>query len=424
MYQYEKGRVMKITQVLAREIFDSRGFPTIECELTLANGVHVRASVPSGASRGMHEAVELRDGGTRLMGAGVLKAIENVEHIIAPVLVGSEPDLIQMDVLIMELDGTENKSHLGANAMLAASIAVCKAQAVVEELDLYELIAHLCGYNTVALPFPLFNVINGGVHVNNNLQIQELMIMPVGVRSFRAAMELGVTVFHTLKNILKEQGKSVAVGDEGGFAPYFDSEQQALDCLMQAIELVQQESEGSIMIALDVAASQWYNPQTKLYQWHGTQMTAQELISFYEQLIEQYPIYAIEDGLAENDWDGWQQLAQSLSSKVKLVGDDIFVTNAERIRKGIELQISDTVLIKPNQVGTVTETLQAIKLCKEHGKNTMISHRSGETNDSFIADVAVGTSSGHIKAGGCSRGERMAKYNRLLRIEDGLLFAH
>lgn len=412
---------MKIKQIRAREIFDSRGMPTIECELFIDDGRHVCASVPSGASRGEKEAVELRDGGFRLMGAGVLKSIQTIEQVIAPMLIGREPNLIRMDEEMNAADGTENKSKFGANTILAVSMAIAKAQAVVEEVELYELLAHLCEYDLVALPYPMFNVINGGAHAHNNLQIQEFMIMPVGVPTFRAAMEAAVTLSHILKKILQQNGLSTGVGDEGGFAPDFNSETQALDLLMEAIEYAQQDFEGSIMIALDCAASQFYNPQTQLYSWHGKNLSSQEMIAWYSRMIEKYPIYAIEDGLSEHDWQGWKEMTALLGSKIQIVGDDIFCTNAELIWEGIDHKVANTVVIKPNQVGTVTQALQAIKLCKEYDRNIVISHRSGETNDSFIADLAVGTSAGQIKAGGLTRGERMAKYNRLLKIEDVLL---
>lgn len=412
---------MKIVELTAREIFNSRGMPTIECEIILDDGRSVIASVPTGTSCGEGEAVELRDGGTRLMGKGVRKAVNIIETIIAPLLIGRTPHLIAMDELIRELDGTENKSKLGANTLLAVSMAVCKAQAVAEDVELYELIAYLCGYDLVGLPYPMFNVINGGAHASNKLQIQEFMIMPVGVPTFRAAMDVAVTFYQTLKEILKQEGKDTSVGDEGGFAPDLENDMQALDYLMEARELVQVDNGGSIMIALDVAASQFYNKRTRDYSWQGNRCSSADMISWYQGLTEQYPIYALEDGLSEHDWDGWRELTLRLGPKIQIVGDDIFVTNLERIRDSIEQDVANTILIKPNQVGTVTETLQAIMLSKEYDRNVIISHRSGETNDSFIADVAVGTSAGQIKAGGLSRGERMVKYNRLLQIEAQLL---
>ncbi len=412
---------MKITKVISREIFDSRGFPTVECELILDNNFSVVASAPSGASRGKYEAVSLYDNNTRLMGFGVRKAVNNIEQIIAPLLIGKEPNTVQMDTMLVQLDGTDNKSKLGANALIATSMAICKAHALMEHIELYELIAYLCGFETVSLPLPMFNMINGGVHADNNLQIQEYMIVIIGMNSFREVMECGVTIFHTLKELLRQQGKRVAVGDEGGFAPNFTNETEALDSLMMAIELVQKNFNATIMISLDVAASQLYDAKRQMYCWQGQYINTNELIAWYESLLKRYPIYSIEDGLSESDWDGWQTLSNTIGSKVKIVGDDIFVTNPQRIWEGIQRDISNAVLIKPNQIGTVTETLQAVKLCKEYNIHTIISHRSGETNDSFIADFAVGISADQIKAGGCSRGERMAKYNRLLRIEQQLI---
>lgn len=413
---------MKIKEVLAREIYDSRGWPTVECELILDNHMSVKASAPSGVSVGKHEATVLVDGGSRLMGRGVLKAVENIQKKIAPLLIGQEPNLVQFDTTMIELDGTENKSILGANAMIAASMAVCKAHAAYEDREPYELIAYLCGFEEVSLPGPMFNLINGGMHADTQLQIQEFMVVPIGMASFRAAVEAGAMVFYTLKQLLQQQGKHTYIGDEGGFAPDTMSDIDALDCLTTAIDIVQKECDGTIMIALDVAASHLYDSHHKMYNWQGKKVLAEELISWYENIAKQYPLYSIEDGLAEHDIIHWKKLSTDLKSKVRIVGDDLFVTQSQRIWDGIQEDIADTVLIKPNQVGTVTETLQAIKLCKEYDLNTIVSHRSGETNDTFIVDLAIGTSANHIKAGACSRGEHMAKYNRILRIEERLLY--
>lgn len=415
------GDFMKIERIIAREIYDSRGYPTIECDMELEDGIFVTASVPSGRSRGVHEAIELRDGGDRLMGQGVLKAIDNIEQIIAPALINKEPDLITMDIMMLEMDGTDNKSVLGANAMLAVSTVLLKAQAAVEALEPFELLAHLCGLDSIALPLPMFNMINGGAHAHNNLRIQEFLVVPVDVPSFRVAMESAATLYHELGSLLLRDKKFLAVGDEGGFSTMFKNDIEALDYLVEAIEQCKGKTKGSFVLALDVAASQFYNKDTQKYDWFGKHMSSEQMISFYEKLIKKYPIYSIEDGLSEHDVDAWKMMTQTLINKVQLVGDDIFVTNAERIWKGIEQGIGTAVIIKPNQVGTITETLQAIKLCKENGMNVIVSHRSGETNDTFIADLAAGTSAGHIKAGGLSRGERMAKYNHLLRIEDELV---
>lgn len=414
---------MKIISISAREIYNSRGLPTIECELELENGRRVRASVPTGRSCGSHEAREMRDGGLRLFGKGVLKAVHSIETVIAPALLGREADVIEIDSLLLELDGTKDKSSLGANTLLAVSIAVCRANALSMEIEPYELIAHLCNFEMVSLAYPMFNMINGGLHANNKLSVQEFMIIPVGITTFHAAMETGATFFQILKKILQQAGYSTAVGDEGGFAPEFDNEQQALDILMEAVDYMQHEYGTSLMIALDVAATQFYDKKMGAYEWQGSYVSSQELIGWYKKLADKYPLYAIEDGLAEDDWDGWRDLQNTLGNRIALVGDDLFVTDPDRIYRGIDENIANTVLIKPNQVGTVTETLQSIKLCKEYEKNIIISHRSGETNDSFIADLAVGTSAGQIKAGGMSRGERLAKYNRLLEIEDQLLEA-
>lgn len=415
---------MKISKVTAREIYDSRGVPTVACTIGLEDGSSVHASVPSGMSVGSHEAVSLRDGGSRLMGLGVLRAVENIEHIIGPQLIGKEPNLVQMDMRMIELDDTENKSHLGSNAMLAVSTAVCRAQAHIEQVTVYELIAYLCEIDVVSLPGPMFNVINGGVHANNNLMIQEFMIMPLGMNSFHAATELSVEIYHALKALLQEQGKSIAVGDEGGFAPHFKDEIEALDCLMEVIARTEDRHEGSIMIALDIAATQLYDKRTDCYRWHDSLRSAEEMIEWYDKIVDKYPIYSIEDGLGEDDWAGWEKMSAQLKKKVKLVGDDIFATNPHRIWEGIERDIAQSVIIKPNQIGTLTETLQAIKLCNEYDRNVVVSHRSGDTCDTFIADLAVAMSASQIKAGGCARSERMAKYNRLLEIEDELMMTY
>lgn len=412
--------MMKITQMIGREIYDSRGWPTIQCELFLDDSVRITAAVPAGLSRGRYEAHELRDGGKRLWGRGVTKAIENIEYIIAPEMIGKEPHIFEMDQKILELDGTPDKSHLGANATLAASMAICKAQAVNEELELYELIAYLSGSESVSLPFPLINLINGGLHASNNLQIQEFMIIPVGAANFRAAMELSVTVFHELKNVLQRHGKSVAIGDEGGYAPDMTSDLEALDMLCEALDRVELIQGRQSIIALDIAASRFYDTATKTYQWQGSRVNAEELIEWYGQLIENYPIYSIEDGLSEDDWYGWEMFTKHLEHKVQIVGDDIFATNPQRIIEGTRRQITSAVVIKPNQIGTILETLQAIRLCKNNQLNIVVSHRSGETDDTFIADLAVGASVGQIKAGGCCRSERLSKYNRILAIEDEL----
>lgn len=415
---------MKIAKIIGREIFDSRGLPTIECELMLEDGSVVTSSVPSGLSRGAHEAFELRDGGDRLMGKGVLKAIENIEAIIAPALVGKEPDLISMDLELIERDGTANRSRLGANAMLAVSMAVARAQAVVNEMELYELIAYLCDHSSVTLPFPMFNIINGGVHApGSNLRIQEIMVIPVGSQSFRACLESAIMLYNRLKVTLKKKKKCVTFGDEGGLSADFLDDQDALDILMAVIEKEHSESGNRFVLALDIAASQFYNRKKNLYDWAGNSMGTDQLIELYTTLVTQYPIYSIEDGLSETDFEGWKALTKELSGNVQLIGDDLFCTNPLAIVQGIEQHLATGVVIKPNQIGTITETLQALKLCAEHNLISVVSHRSGETNDTFIVDLAVGTSSGYVKAGGVTRGERLAKYNDFLRIEDELMFS-
>lgn len=412
---------MKIVDIIAREIYDSRGWPTVQCDIILDDESLVSASVPAGMSRGRYEARELRDGGKRLWGMGVLRAIDNIHNIIAPELIGKEVHALDMDFKMVEMDGTPDKSYLGANAILAVSMALYRAHAHAEGVELYELIAYICGADSVSLPFPLLNIINGGLHADNGIGIQEFMIVPVGATNFRSSLELSVTVFHELKNVLKKHGKSVAVGDEGGFAPVFKDYFEALDILMEVLDKVDAGEEGKCVLGLDVAASQLYDHTFGLYQWGDRKITTHELINEYEALINQYPIYSIEDGLNEDDWAGWQLLTSRLESKAQVVADDIFATNMQRIAHGVEEKVSTGVIIKPNQVGTVTETLQAIRLCKENELNTIVSHRSGETEDTFIADLAVGANVGQIKAGGCCRSERLAKYNRLLEIEDSLM---
>ena len=411
---------MKITKVMAREIFDSRGMPTVQCDLILDDKVQVSASVPSGTSKGLYEAVELRDGTERLLGQGVTRAVENIENIIGSQILGKEPNGVEMDLQIIALDGTEDKSNLGANATLAASMAIYKAHAILEELELYELISYIFGSQSVALPFPMFNMINGGAHANNNLQIQEFMVVPVGATNFRDSMEVAFTIFHEIKEILKKKGVSVAVGDEGGFAPFFKDDFEALDIINQAIEIVSEKTGSRCVIALDIAATQFYDVQRDSYLWARQPLTSQELLSVYSEMIKKYPIYSIEDPFAQDDWTSWTAITKALDDKVQIVGDDIFATSLYRISQGIDKLVANAAVIKPNQVGTITESLHAIKLCKAAQMGTVISHRSGETCDTFIADLAVGTSSGQIKSGGFSRGERMAKYNRLLKIEDDL----
>jgi enolase len=409
---------MKITKVHAREIFDARGVPTIECQLFLEDDFYVTSSVPAGISTSSYEAKELRDGGTRLQGMGVRKAITVIEDIIAPAIIGKEPDVVVMDQIMVALDDTPDKSKLGANAMLAVSIAVVKAQAALHGFELYEFIAQLCGHESVILPFPLFNMIAGGVHTDNNLLTQEFLIVPMGAKNFREVIEYGVEFFYTLKDLLKKRNYQSLIGIEGGFAPMLENDIQAFDLLTEAIEKM--NGSDFFKIAIDVAASHLYDAKTNLYTWYGKTYNSTELISSYQKLVEHYPICSIEDGIQEHDLEGWATLTETLGKKVQIIGDDIFATDPGRIYQGIIKQLATGAIIKPNQIGTITETLQAIAVCQEHGFTTIISHRSGETNDDFIADLAVGTNAGQIKAGGLSRGERLAKYNRLLTIEDEL----
>jgi len=415
---------MKIERIQGRLIYDSRGYPTVACDLMLQDGSVVTASVPSGKSCSTYEAVELRDGGSLFDGRGVQKAIHAINRSIAPILVGQEPNVVEMDINMAQLDGTDNKSKLGANSILAVSMAVCRAQAVVEMMDLYELLAHLCEFDAVSLPVPMFNMINGGVHANNKLSVQEFLVVPTGMDSFKEAMVFGSNVYHTLQKLLEARGKSTAVGDEGGFAPEFVNTQEVLELLHEAIQKTETICEGTAYISLDIAATQLYDKKNNSYTLDGQQFTTNELMAWYLQLCDQFPILSIEDGLREDDWNGWEHMSELLQNKVTLVGDDIFATNPERIHKGIEADIAQAVIIKPNQIGTITETLQAIQLCHDNGVEVIASHRSGETNDTFIADLAMAASASYLKAGACARGERVAKYNHLLAIEDGLTALH
>ncbi len=411
---------MRITHVIGREVFDSRGSPTIECDIVLDDDFLVRSSVPTGASVGRHEAKPLYDGGTKFFGRGVTKSIEHLERVIAPELLNREPNLTTIDKLLCSLDGTTDKSNLGANTLLAVSIAVAKAHAIELNMHLYEYIAHLCNFESIIIPFPLFNIINGGVHAHNNLVIQEILLAPVGFTSCRSAFEATLNVFQTLGTIFQEYKIITSIGDEGGFAPHGITEQDALDMLMKAIVRAGYQPQEQFMIALDVAASQFFDREKGTYVRHGEAIDNKGLIEYYIKLVENYPIYSIEDGLSEDDWAGWYILNQVLGPSMQIAGDDIFTSNSARINRGIEQQIANAAIIKPNQVGTVSESLEALLLCKKHSFNTIVSHRSGETEDTFIIDFAIGTNAGQLKAGGLLRGERIAKYNHLLRIEDML----
>jgi len=404
-----------IEDVWAREILDSRGNPTVEVEITLEDGTEARAAVPSGASTGLHEAVELRDGDERYLGKGVQRAVQNVNENLGPEIEGMDPLWQEeIDALLIERDGTANKSGLGANAILAVSLACAKAAAASLGLPLWK---YLAGARSGRMPIPLMNLINGGAHADSGLAIQEFMIVPIGAPAFAEALRYGAEVFHTLKKILKGKGHSVAVGDEGGFAPRLETDEDALRVLVQAIEEAGYEPGQEVSLALDCAASAFFVADRGVYRLGGEKPAA-ELVDVYSEWVKRYPIVSIEDGLAEEDWDGWELLTGRLGERVQVVGDDIFVTNPELLGRGIEHGVANAILIKLNQIGTVTETLETMDLAQEAGYARIISHRSGETEDTAIADFAVGTACGQIKTGSVSRSERVAKYNELLRIED------
>ncbi|MCX5827485.1 MAG: phosphopyruvate hydratase [Deltaproteobacteria bacterium] len=410
----------EIINVYAREILDSRGNPTVEAEVTLYSGTTGRASVPSGASTGEHEMLELRDGDKkRYLGKGVQKAVNNVIDKIGPEIIGMDClDQRAIDYAMITLDGTENKSVLGANAILGVSLACAKAAAAAVDLPLYRYIG---GVSAKDIPVPMMNIINGGQHADNNVDIQEFMIMPVGAPNFREGLRMSAEVFHALKSVLKSKGLNTAVGDEGGFAPNLKSNEEALMVIMEAIQKAKYKPGKDIFIALDPAASSFYKKEKYILAAEKKpEKTAAEMVKFYEDLVKRYPIISIEDGLAEDDWDGWKLLTDTLGSKIQIVGDDIFVTNRKRLEMGIKKGIANSILIKLNQIGTLTETLETIQMAKEAGYTTVISHRSGETEDVIMADVAVAANCGQIKSGSLSRSERLAKYNQLLRIEEEL----
>jgi len=409
-----------ISSISGREILDSRGNPTVEVDVVLRDGHRGRAAVPSGASTGEHEAVELRDGDeSRYLGNGVLKAVAAIRDELAPALEGvNASDQTLIDDRMIDLDGTDNKGRLGANAILGVSLAVAKAAASSGGLPLYH---YLGGPSARCLPVPMMNILNGGAHSDNNVDLQEFMIMPVGAPSFCEALRMGAEVFHRLKAVLKEKGLSTAVGDEGGFAPDLDSNEEALEAIVAAVGIAGYEPGSDIVIALDPASSELYEDGRYTFHWSGGKSrTPAEMISFYSDLVERYPVRSIEDGLAEDDWDGWVQLTQELSDRVQLVGDDLFVTNTDRLRRGIEAGVGNSILIKVNQIGTLTETFAAIDLAHRAGYTAVISHRSGETEDTTIADIAVAVNAGQIKTGSTSRTDRVAKYNQLIRIEEEL----
>ena len=406
----------KIKKVLAREIIDSRGNPTVEVDVLLDTGVLGRAAVPSGASTGEHEAIELRDGDkSRYKGKGVLKAVNNVNTVIAQSIIGKSPDFKEIDRIILKLDGTENKSHLGANAILGVSLAVAKAAANAKKMPLYR---SLGGTKANILPVPLMNIINGGVHADNNLDIQEFMIMPIGAPTFSKALQMACEVFHTLKGILHDRNLATSVGDEGGFAPNLNSNEEGLEVIIQAIDKAGYRAGKDVFIALDVASSSFY--ENGKYNYGGKLVSANDMIASYAKMVSKYPIVSIEDGLNENDWDDWKTLTDRLGRNVQLVGDDLFVTNVKRLKMGIEKNVANSILVKVNQIGSLSETLDTIKLAKANKYTSIMSHRSGETEDTTISHLAVATGVGQIKTGSLSRTDRLAKYNELLRIEEEL----
>jgi enolase len=410
-----------ITDIWAREILDSRGNPTVEVEVTLDDGSQGRAAVPSGASTGAFEAVELRDGDSaRYLGKGVLTAVANVNDVIGPELMGIDAsDQRFVDMTMLGLDGTANKGKLGANAILGVSLACAKAAAESTELTLYSYIG---GANAHQLPVPMMNIMNGGAHADNNVDLQEFMVMPVGATSFAEGLRMCAEIYHTLKAVLKKRGLATGVGDEGGFAPNLDSNEDALKVIMEAIATAGYSAGEQVMIALDPAATEFYDEKKKRYvlAGEGRELTSAEMVDFWEDLIDRYPIISLEDGMSEEDWDGWKLLTERVGDRVQLVGDDLFVTNTERLGRGIEMGVANSILIKLNQIGSLTETLNCIELAKRAGYTCVISHRSGETEDTTIADVAVAVNAGQIKTGAPARSDRVAKYNQLLRIEEEL----
>lgn len=408
-----------ITDVYAREVLDSRGNPTVEVEVRLESGVLGRAIVPSGASTGAYEAVELRDGDkSRYLGKGVLKAVDNVNTIIAPEIIGYDAlDQVEIDNKMIEIDGTPNKATLGANAILAVSMAVARAAADALDVPLY---TYLGGFNAKTLPVPMMNIVNGGEHADNNIDVQEFMVLPIGAATFSEALRMGTEIFHALKGVLKSKGLNTAVGDEGGFAPNLGSNEEALSTIMEAIEKAGYKAGVDVFLGMDVASTEFFKDGKYHLSGEGKSFTPAEFVDLLASWVEKYPIVSIEDGCSEDDWDGWKLLTEKLGDKVQLVGDDLFVTNTERLSDGIKQGVGNSILVKVNQIGTLTETFDAIEMAKRAGYTAVISHRSGESEDSTIADIAVATNAGQIKTGAPSRTDRVAKYNQLLRIEDRL----
>ena len=407
-----------IAQIHAREILDSRGNPTIEVDMQLNDSSFGRAAVPSGASTGAHEAVELRDGGNRYLGKGTLQAIQNVNETIRPALIGQDAlDQRGIDNLMIELDGTDNKSKLGANAILGVSMAPARAVADHNNLPLFQ---SLGGNDAITLPIPMMNILNGGSHADNSVDIQEFMVFPIGAESFSQALQMGTEIFHNLKSVLKVKGLNTAVGDEGGFAPDLNSNEEAVEVILEAIENAGYKPGEEIYLALDVAASELYKDGAYHLESEGRILSAHEMVDYYKSLIDKYPIVSIEDGLAENDWEGWQQMNNELGNRIQIIGDDLTVTNIIRLQKAIDIKAMNAILIKLNQIGTVSETIDTVALAKTNNYGTIISHRSGETEDTIIADFAVAMGAGQIKTGSASRTDRISKYNQLLRIEESL----
>ncbi|OAU95282.1 phosphopyruvate hydratase [Moraxella catarrhalis] len=427
MYAEDTKNVVEIKDIIAREILDSRGNPTIEADVILANGIRGRAAAPSGASTGSREALELRDGdASRYLGKGVKKAVANANSQIRTALLDKDvTQQTKIDNILIELDGTENKGNMGANAMLAVSLAVAKAAAIAQSLPLHQYIANLRGQTSLTMPVPMMNILNGGAHADNTVDIQEFMIEPVGFASFSEALRAGTEIFHALKSVLKAQGLNTAVGDEGGFAPNLRSNEEAITVIMQAIDKAGYKAGENIFLALDCAASEFYKNGQYILAGEGNKaFDSQGFSDYLTSLCNQYPIISIEDGLDESDWEGWAYLTKQLGKKIQLVGDDLFVTNPKILQEGIDKDIANAILIKFNQIGTLSETLDAIYLAKQNGYATVISHRSGETEDSTIADLAVGTAAGQIKTGSLCRSDRVAKYNQLLRIEQQVRAAY
>ena len=413
----------EIVDIIAREVLDSRGNPTVEVDVFLSSGIFGRAQVPSGASTGEHEALELRDGSTKFFGKSVYTAVKNVNEIIAPHLIGNDShNIYEIDQMMFDLDSTENKKRLGANAILGVSLACLKAFAQFKKLPIYQFISHISNSHNTIMPVPMMNILNGGSHADNNVDIQEFMIYPSGLKTFSESLQCGCEIFNTLKSVLKKKGYSTSVGDEGGFAPNLRSNQEALDLLTESIIQSNYKPGDEVFLTLDVASSEFYNKENKTYKLdsENKNLTNVQMIEWYKNLCSKYPIVSIEDGLDENDWEGWQNLYNTLGKDVQLVGDDLTVTNPIRLEKAISLNAINAILIKLNQIGSVSETLDAIKLAQKNNLGVVVSHRSGETEDTTIADLAVGTGAGQIKTGSLCRSERVAKYNQLLRIEEQL----